>query len=44
MSKQSYVAPRSEVLPLKPEGVLCGSVTMTMNNPMGNGSEEEWTF
>ena len=43
--KQIYVAPRSEMLPLKPEGVLCGSVKVTFNNPMGNGNpEDEWTF
>lgn len=42
--KTIYETPSVTVIELVQEGVLCGSVKVTLNDPMGDGSEDEWFF
>jgi hypothetical protein len=42
--KELYEAPAITIVEVKQEGVLCGSVKVTLNDPMGDGSEDEWFF
>ena len=45
-NKTKYESPRSEIVTMPLEGVICGSVPgtggMSFGNPFGGGTEEEW--